>query len=79
MCAAHFWGLWPKEGAKGVFYLLDLRGGTERKEVLPKYQGICCFVLTLKLCLTLCDPMDCSTPGSSALHILPEFAQIHVH
>ena len=23
----------------------------------------------------LCDPMDCSTPGSSVLHHLPEFAQ----
>ena len=25
----------------------------------------------------LCDPVDCSTPGSSALHYLSEFAQIH--
>jgi len=32
-----------------------------------------------KLCLTLCDPMDCSTPGFPALHYLPEFAQTHVH
>ena len=32
-----------------------------------------------KCCPTLCDPMDCSTPGSSVLHCLPEFAQIHVH
>ena len=30
-------------------------------------------------CLTLCDPMDCSMPGYSVLHCLPEFAQIHVH
>ena len=30
-------------------------------------------------CLTLCDPMDCSMPGFSVLHYLPEFAQIHVH
>jgi len=28
---------------------------------------------------TLCDPTDCSTPGSPVLHYLPEFAQIHVH
>ena len=28
---------------------------------------------------TLCDPMDCSTPGFPILHDLPEFAQIHVH
>ena len=30
-------------------------------------------------CLTLCNPMDCSTLGSSVLHYLPKFAQIHVH
>ena len=30
-------------------------------------------------CPTLCDPMDCSTPGSYVLHCLPEFAQTHVH
>ena len=29
-------------------------------------------------CPTLCDPVDCSTPGFSVLHLL-EFAQIHVH
>ena len=32
-----------------------------------------------KLCPTLCDLMDCSTPGSSVLLHLPKFAQIHVH
>ena len=31
------------------------------------------------LCLTLCGPMDCSTPGSSVLYYLPESAQVHVH
>ena len=29
--------------------------------------------------LTLCDPTDCSMPGSSVLDYLPEFAPIHVH
>ena len=38
----------------------------------------CCYLVT-KSCLTLCHPMDCSTPGSPFLHCLPEFAQIHVH
>ena len=37
----------------------------------------CCSVV--KSCLTLCDPMDCSMPGSSVLYHLPEFAQIHAH
>ena len=28
---------------------------------------------------TLCDPMDCSTPGLPVYRQLPEFAQTHVH
>ena len=40
--------------------------------------GYCCCSVT-KSCLTLCDPMDCSTPGSTVLHYLLKFAQIHVH
>ena len=31
------------------------------------------------MCLTFCDPMDCSMSGSFVLHYIPEFAQIHVH
>ena len=31
------------------------------------------------VCLTLCDPMDCSTPGLPVHHQLPELAQTHVH
>ena len=30
-------------------------------------------------CLTLCSPMNCSTPGFPVYHQLPEFAQTHVH
>ena len=30
-------------------------------------------------CLTLCNPMDCSTPGFPVHHQLPELAQTHVH
>ena len=30
-------------------------------------------------CLTLCDPMNRSTPGLPVPHQLPEFTQIHVH
>ena len=41
--------------------------------------GYCFRCLVAKSCSTLCDPMDCSMPGSPVLHYLPEFAQIHVH
>ena len=30
-------------------------------------------------CPTLCDPMDCSTPGLPVHHQLPECTQTHVH
>ena len=30
-------------------------------------------------CLTLCDTMDCSTPGFPVHHQLPELDQTHVH
>ena len=32
-----------------------------------------------QLCLTLCDLMDCSTPGFHVHHQLPKLAQTHVH
>ena len=32
-----------------------------------------------QLCPTLCNPVDCSTPGSPVHHQLPELAQTHVH
>ena len=30
-------------------------------------------------CPTLCNPMNCSTPGLAVHHERPEFTQIHVH
>jgi len=32
-----------------------------------------------QLCLTLRNPMDCSTPGLPVHYQLPEFTQTHVH
>ena len=37
----------------------------------------CCSVIMLYP--TLCDPMDCSTPGPHVHHHLPESTQTHVH
>ena len=38
-----------------------------------------CFCSVTKLCVTLWDPMDCSTPGFPVPHHLPKFAQGHTH
>ena len=37
------------------------------------------FSSVAQSCPTLCHPMDCSTPGLSVHHQLPEFTQTHVH
>ena len=37
------------------------------------------FSSVAQLCLTLCDPMNRSTPGLPVHHHLPEFTQTHVH
>ena len=37
------------------------------------------FSSVTQSCLTLCNPMDCSIPGFTVLHQLPELAQTHVH
>ena len=37
------------------------------------------FSSVAQSCLTLCDPINCSTPGLSVHHQLLEFIQPHVH
>jgi len=36
-------------------------------------------VQSVQSCLTLCNPMDCSTPGFPVHHQLPDLAQTHMH
>ena len=37
------------------------------------------IALGTQSCPSLCDPMDCITPGLPVHHQLPEFTQTHVH
>ena len=37
------------------------------------------FSSVAQSCLTLCNPMDCSTPGLPVHHQLSEFTQTHIH
>ena len=46
---------------------------------LSLWHDTICYCSVNKLCLTLWDPMDCSTPGFPVLPYLLEFAQSHVH
>ena len=42
-------------------------------------RGTVQFNSITQLCLTLCDPVDCSMPGFPVHHQLPQPAQMHVH
>ena len=43
------------------------------------YNGNALLLFSHSVCLSLCDPMDCSTPGLPVHHQLLELAQTHVH
>ena len=65
--------------AFGLEFYIDNNAGTP-----TFYMCVCVCVLSVQfssvaqLCLTLYNPMDCSTPGFPVLHHLPEFAQTHI-
>ena len=60
----HPWDLPGKSTGVGCLCLLQL-----------EYQ----FSSVAQSCPTLCDPMNCSTPGLPVHHQLPEFTQTHIH
>ena len=47
----------------------------------PSEYRFCCVIISsvTQLCPTLCNPMDCSTPGFPVYHQLLELTQSHVH
>ena len=53
------------------------QGAWQMSPAIRINKGYCCSVA--KSCLTLCDPMDCSTPGIPVLHYLPELAKNHIY
>ena len=55
-------------------------GASSSALVLPvNIQGWLPFSTVTQSCPTLCNPMDCSTPGFPVHHQLPELAQTDVH
>ena len=50
---------------------------TKARSVPYRHSDPCCLIA--HSCPTLCDPMDCSTPGFLVLRHLLELAQTHVH
>ena len=50
-----------------------------QKEVMANKFSSVQFSSVAQSRLTLCNPMNCSTPGLPVHHQLPEFTQTHVH
>ena len=46
---------------------------------IPPGSYIYQFSSVAQSCPTLCDPMNCSTPGLPVHHQLPELTQTHAH
>ena len=55
----------------------EAKGKGEKERYL--YLNEVKFSSVTQSCPTLCDPVDCSTPGLPVHHQLPEFTQTHVH
>ena len=66
----------PQSRARGMGFmgrlpLAPLRVCVVKTEAVPLPLNLCCCCcLVAQLCPTLCDPMDCSPPGSSVHGIL---------
>ena len=67
-----FVGSWRKQGS-------SRKTSTSASLTTLKPLTVFSSVQSLKLCLTLCDPMNCSTPGFPVHHQGPELAQTHVY
>ena len=53
--------------------------GNLRVQVSATFPVSVQFSSVAQPCPTLCNPMNCSTPGLPVHHQLPEFTQTHVH
>ena len=56
---------------------MSINTGMDKQNAAYSCNGI--FSSVAQSCLTLCDPMNRSTPGLPVHHQLPEFTQTHVH
>ena len=88
---AKWWGqcwIWPCSWSPNTTRLSwrsrhgPLEGGRHLLHYRNPRPALLChefFKKSLSCYLTLCDSMDCSTPGFPVLHYLPELAQTYVH
>ena len=71
--------VWSSKATPGTKLQLKKMDPYVYSSTIYNSHDICCYSVT-QLCLSLCDPMDCSSPGfPDVLHHLPELAQTHVY
>ena len=75
-------GRWQRNSQlpnKAVICIFNIVSASVKKleKIYSSSYSIFCYSVT-KSCPTHCDPMNCSTPGSSVFHYFCQFAQIHV-
>ena len=72
---------WGNQHSLSSWTQCDHKGPSRREARGSELEKVKCdaqFSSVAQLYLTLCDPMDCSTPGFP-VHQFPELAQTHVH
>ena len=81
-------GIYPKELKAGTLTFIVALFAIAKRWKQPKYSLTDEWINNVvsqsassvaQSCPTLCDPMDCSTPGFPVHHQLPKLAQTHVH
>ena len=75
---AIFWKIFQNKVEEKYWLIKTLSNGHRIVNIKNGSMLCCCFSVT-QSCPTLCNPMDCSTPGLLVPHHLPKFAQGHVH
>ena len=68
------WEIWVNK-----YNIWNLSLFTHTVSLISQTRGDIQFSLVTQSCPTLCDPMDCSTPGFLVHHQLLKLTQTHVH
>ena len=80
VCGSHCWSAGCKQHPSGLLLLCTVLAYSRHFiNVCGVGTGLSVMLVQLMSHVRLCNPMDCSMPGSSVLHCLQEFVQIHVH
>ena len=62
-----------------LYKIYNQEGPTVLHRELYSVSSSAQFSSVTQSCPTLCNPMNCSTPGLPVHHHLPEFTQTHAH